>query len=692
LSANAGAGAGRLLRATYRLQLTPDFGFADAQALIPYLRDLGISHLYLSPSLQARPGSTHGYDVIDPTRISSDLGGEVQLRALAQAAHDARLGLVLDIVPNHMAIDDGNRFWTDPELRERFFDLDPVSGRHRRFFDIDDLAGVRQEDPAVFDETHRLVLDLVSEGVIDALRIDHPDGMADPAGYLTRLRHAGVTTVWIEKILEGGERLRDWPVTGTVGYEFLNAVIALFVDPAAEEAFTALWEHVSGDPRRFSEIALQAKFEQAGTTFTPELERLAHAYGEAVEPDRLVGAVAHFPIYRTYVVPAGAKGGPAVDDADRRAVDETGMAGELASALLLERSVPAEFVTRFQQTTGPVVAKGVEDTAFYRYGRLTALCEVGGDPGRFGVSIEGFHRANSERAQRFPAGMLTTNTHDTKRSADVRARIAALTWIPAEWTIAVRQWLELTDELVADGAPDDVERYFILQTLLGAWPIEAERMTAYMEKALREAKRNSNWIEPDGDWEGRVMAFVTGLFSHEAFLAVFAPFVERVAHIGDRIALGQVALKLTAPGVPDVYQGDELPFYALVDPDNRRPVDWDWRRALLAQLSGGAEPGGETIKLSLTRRLLQLRIRRPDALGPDGAYTPLAAGDGAVAYRRGEDVVTVVAVGPRGIDGELQGAAGRWRDLMSDGELNLDERAPLRELIAELGLIVLERV
>ena len=694
MSAEAGAGIGadRIFRATYRLQLTPDFGFADAQALIPYLRDLGISHLYLSPSLQARPGSRHGYDVIDPTRISADLGGEVQLRALARAAHGAGLGLVLDIVPNHMAADEGNRCWTDPELRERFFDLDRVSGRHRRFFDVDDLAGVRQEDPAVFEQTHRLVLELVGEGVIDALRIDHPDGMADPAGYLTRLRHAGVATVWIEKILEGDERLRDWPISGTVGYEFLNAVIGLFVDSAAEEAFTALWEHICGDPRRFSEIARQAKFEQAATTFTPELQRLARAYGEAIEPDRLIGAVARFPVYRTYVVPPGVQGGPAVHDADRRAIDETGMTRELASALLLERPVPAEFVTRFQQTTGPVVAKGVEDTAFYRYARLTALCEVGGDPGRFGVSIEGFHRANRERAQRFPAGMLTTNTHDTKRSADVRARIAALTWIPAEWTVAVRQWLELTDELVADGAPDDVERYFIFQTLLGAWPIESQRMTAYTEKALREAKRNSNWISPDESWESRVMAFVTGLYSHAAFLAVFAPFVDRAAQIGDRIALGQVALKLTAPGVPDVYQGDELPFFALVDPDNRRPVDWEWRQALLARLSGGAEPDGETIKLALTRRLLALRIRRPDALGPSGAYTPLAAGDGAVAYRRGADVVTVIAVGPRGIDGELQGAAGRWRDLISDDELILDERAPLGELIAEHGLAVLERV
>ena len=401
--------------------------------------------------------------------------------------------------------------------------------------------------------------------------------------------------------------------------------------------------------------------------------------------------MAHFPIYRTYIVPEGSEGGPLVTDADRRAIDETGMAAELASALLLERPAAPEFVVRFQQTTGPVVAKGIEDTAFYRYGRLSALCEVGGDPGRFGVSVGGFHRANAERAQRFPAGMLTTNTHDTKRSADVRARIVALTWIPAEWTVAVRQWLELTADLVAGGAPDDVERYFIFQTLLGAWPIEAERMTAYMEKALREAKRNSNWIEPDADWEERVMSFVTGLYGHEPFRAVFEPFVDRVAELGDRIALGQVALKLTAPGVPDIYQGDELAFHALVDPDNRRPVDFEWRQALLARLSGGAEPDRDTLKLALTRRLLQLRIRRPEALGPEGAYTPLVTGDGAIAYRRGDDVVIAVAIGPHGLDAELQGAGGRWRDLMTGTELTLGDRTPLRELIAEHGLIVLER-
>src|SRR5918996_1372433 len=258
------------MRATYRLQLGPGMGFERARELVPYLRDLGVSHLYLPPSFQAREGSTHGYDVVDPGRISEELGGEEAFRALASAG----LGVILDIVPNHMAVDDANPYWSDPERRRRFFDLDPVTGRHRRFFDIDHLAGVRQEDPDVFAETHRLALALVREGLVDGLRIDHPDGLADPAGYLERLREAGVAHVWVEKILDPGEQLRDWPVEGTVGYEFLNDVAALFVDPAGEPALTALWEEVAGSSAPFGEWAVEAKREQAATTFAPEVEWL----------------------------------------------------------------------------------------------------------------------------------------------------------------------------------------------------------------------------------------------------------------------------------------------------------------------------------------------------------------------------------------------------------------------------------
>ncbi len=678
----------RPLRATYRLQLTPSFGFAAAQALVPYLRDLGVSHLYLSPSLQARPGSTHGYDVIDPTRLSEDLGGEAAFRALVADAHAAGLGIVLDIVPNHMATDEHNRFWTDPELRRRFFDLDEATGRWRRFFDIDDLAGVRQEDPEVFGETHRLVLSLVAEGLVDALRIDHPDGLADPLQYFERLRDQGASVVWIEKILESGEVLRDWPVAGTVGYEFLNDVCAVFIDPLAEDAFTALWAELSGDPRPFAEVALEAKRELATTTFTPEIERLAELVAVPGGAGALAAGVASFPVYRSYVRP-----GEPVADADREVVGEAAdLPGDAAEMLLGTRSGPPEFVVRFQQTTPPVVAKGIEDTAFYRYGRLLSLCDVGGDPGRFGISVERFHSAGAERARRFPRAMLTTMTHDTKRSADVRARITALTWLADEWPARLRAWMAATDELrSAAGAPDDVERCFLFQTLAGAWPIERERVAGYMEKALREAKRNTNWVEPDEAWERGVRGFVEALYAHEPFLRDFEPFVTRLTRLGDRIALGTLALKLTAPGVPDLYQGDELPLRALVDPDNRRPVDWDWHQAMLRRVMGGSPPDRDTRKLWLSARLLGLRIRRPGTFGPDGAYTPVDAGPDVVAFTRGAGEVLVAVAVRREVSGTLPAIGGAWQDVLAGEPVSLTEAVELPTLLRQHGLAVLER-
>jgi (1->4)-alpha-D-glucan 1-alpha-D-glucosylmutase len=675
-------------RATYRLQLRPDFGFAAAAERIPYLRDLGISHLYLSPSLQARAGSTHGYDVVDPTRISDDLGGESAFRELVGAAHAAGLGVVLDIVPNHMASDDANRFWTDPELRRRFFDVDPATGRHRRFFDIDDLVGVRQEDPSVFEETHRVVLKLVREGLIDALRIDHPDGLTDPLQYFKRLRDGGAETVWIEKILEASEPLRDWPVAGTVGYEFLNDVCALFVDDAAEARFTSLWESLAGDPRDFGEVAAEAKLEQATTTFTPEMERLAALAETSGGVETLARGVASFPVYRTYVRPEYGQ----VADEDRSAVAEAqAMPADVAEMLLLERLAPAEFISRFQQTTPPVVAKGVEDTAFYRYGRLLALCDVGGDPGRFGISAERFHDANAERARRFPEAMLTTMTHDTKRSSDVRARITALTWIADEWSDAVRSWLSATDELrSAEGAPDDLERYFLFQTLAGAWPIEPDRIEGYMEKALREAKRNTNWVDQNAAWESAVLGFCRALYSHEALLAEFEPFVARLTRLGETVALRTVALKLTSPGVPDIYQGDEMPIRALVDPDNRRPVDWEWNEAMLARLEGGSSPGAtsDTRKLWLTKRLLGLRLRRQDAFAPGSSYEPLDAGPDALAFVRGGDVVVAVATRAAPPAGSLTAPAGTWQDVLRGGTAG---SWTLSDLLDEHGIAVLKR-
>ncbi|HEU4978215.1 MAG TPA: malto-oligosyltrehalose synthase [Solirubrobacteraceae bacterium] len=637
------------MRATYRLQLSPDLDFAAVRELVPYLRDLGVSHLYLSPSLQARSGSTHGYDVVDPTRVSDALGGEDGLRALRAEG----LGILLDIVPNHMGTGEENPWWADERLRAKFFDYDPADGWYRRFFDIDDLAALRQEDPEVFEATHAKILELVADGVIDGVRVDHPDGLADPAGYLRRLRERGVERVWVEKILERDEALRDWPVEGTVGYEFLNDLTALFVDPAGEAALSDLYAQLTGETRSFAEVALEAQLQQATTTFAREVARLRTLLDEPA----IAHALAALPVYRTYAEPWSGN----VEPADRAAVDAAGIEGRLRDALLLEERGHDELVTRFQQTSPPVMAKGVEDTAFYRYVRLLALNEVGGDPGRFGMGVEEFHARNAVRAERFPRGLLVSSTHDTKRSGDVRARLCALASMPAEWRERVLHWRELGAALRPEGIPDAQEEHLIHQTLIGAWPIGPERLEAYVEKALREAKRNTSWAEQDHAYEEKVKRFAVALTRHEPFLQEFEPFCARVAALGERIALGQQLLKLTSPGVPDVYQGDELVALSLVDPDNRRPVDWRRRRELLDRLRGGASPrGADERKLHVIRTALVLRARRPQCF--DGAsYEPLPSPEGVCAYVRGGGVAAIAAVRP-GAQAEADLPPGDWRE------------------------------
>ena len=665
----------RPFRATYRLQLGEDLTFADARELVPYLRDLGVSHVYLSPSFQARAGSQHGYDVVDPTRFSDALGGEAGFRALAAAAHEAGLGIVLDIVPNHMAADDANPYWADPERREKFFDIDPVTGRHRRFFEIDHLAGVRQEDPDVFAETHRLALSLVAEGLVDGLRIDHPDGLADPAGYLERLRAGGAAHVWVEKILDPGERLRPWPVEGTVGYEFLVDVAALFVDPAGEPDLTALWEELSGDARPFGAWAAEAKREQVDGPFAQDAEWLRRLH----PAPGLDAALAALPVYRTYI-----RGGEVAPE-DREVLREAGLEGFLDGA-------PEAFVTRFQQTTPAVMAKGVEDTAFYRYVRLLALNDVGGDPGRFGIPVEAFHRANAERAKRAPSNLLVSSTHDTKRSGDARARLGVLAGMAGDWTAAVRRWRELCAPLRTPAGPDPVEEYTIFQTLVSTWPLEPDRLEAYMEKAMRERKVATNWLAPDEAHEQAVLGYGRALYRHRPFLDDFEPVARRVAAVGDVAALRQTALKLTVPGVPDVYQGDELPAFSLVDPDNRRPVDWASRRALLDEVRAGTVPAGpEGDKLALVHRLLALRARRPEAFA--GSYEPLDAGPACCAFVRGGDVLVAVALRPGPVAGTLTPPAGPWRSRLARDAPPLAGGAPvpLDAVLGAHGIAVLER-
>jgi (1->4)-alpha-D-glucan 1-alpha-D-glucosylmutase len=619
----------RDFRCTYRLQLRPDFGFGKARELVPYLQRLGVSHLYLSPALQARSGSTHGYDVVDPTSVSEELGGERAFRELASAG----LGVVLDVVPNHMATGDENRFWRDKELRATFFDWEPETGWYRRFFTIDELAGVRVEDPDVFEVTHRKALELVAEGLVDGLRVDHVDGLADPRGYLERLRDRGVGHVWVEKILEPGERLRDWPVEGTTGYEFANDVTALFVDPNGEEPLTRWYGELTGETRSFARIAHEAKVEQARADFRREFDKLESLLGGVeIQRPQLEQSASSLGVYRTYVEPWSGR----VDEADRAALALVHR--ELRRILLLEERGFDELVMRFQQMTGALTAKGVEDTAFYRYFRLTALNEVGGDPGRFTLPVDEFHRANLEREGHFPLHLLATQTHDTKRSGDVRARIAALAGLADEWASLRPSWRVLDD-------PHEDE--LLWQTLVGTWPIEPARVEAYLEKALREAKRNTNWIEPDIDYERRVKEAARRAIQSPP--ERFEAFAARIAEEGRRISLGMTLLKATAPGVPDVYQGDEVESLSLVDPDNRRPVDWEARRRALDR---------PPPKLQVLLATLALRSRRE--LGP---YRPLEARSDVCAFLRGDDIAVVVPL-RSGAAPELDLPGRGWRPLL----------------------------
>jgi (1->4)-alpha-D-glucan 1-alpha-D-glucosylmutase len=607
-------------RCTYRLQLTHELGFRRVrEVVLPYAAELGVSHLYLSPVLQAHHGSTHGYDVVDPTRVSAELGGEEALRALCEAAQAAGLGTILDVVPNHMATsEEENRFWREPELRAKFFDWDPESGWYRRFFDIGELAGVRVEDPEVFETTHAKVLELVDRGLVDGLRIDHPDGLANPREYLDRLHASGVERIWVEKILEPGERLRaDWPVEGTTGYEFANDVTALFVDPAGEAPLSELYVELTGERRSFAEVANEAKLEVARTTFAHEFDRLRTLVGL----DGLEEAAASLHVYRTYV------------ERDRVAEDDRRACAVLPEDLrriILGFENP-EFVVRWQQTTGPVMAKGVEDTAFYRWFRLTALNEVGGNPDRFSISPEEFHAAALDRLERHPRTLLASQTHDTKRAGDVRARIGALAALHEEWAERVRRWHGLTG-----GMDDPNEEYLVWQTLVGAGPIVPGRLELYLQKALREAKRTTSWLEPDETHERRVRDFVRGLYSNHEFLADFEPFAERVARAGEHASLGALLLRLTSPGVPDLYQGDALWSLNLVDPDNRRPVHWPAHVSVLRELA----PTRRTLKAHLIRRVLHLRAQRPDAFAGD--YEPLDLGPDRIGFVRGGAIRVVV--------------------------------------------------
>jgi (1->4)-alpha-D-glucan 1-alpha-D-glucosylmutase len=567
---------------------------------------------------------------------------------------------------------------------------------YRRFFDVDTLVALRCEDEEVFLHTHERVLTWLRDGTLDGVRVDHVDGLRHPRRYLERLRaHAPGAWLLVEKILDPEERVSaGWPVQGSTGYDFIGDVGGLFIDPAGEAPLTDLYREVTGDTRSWRDVVVASKRGALSDLLAPDLERLTQLFLRACEnrrrfrdytrhelEDALREVAAHMAVYRTYVD----------DDAGAHPRDAEHVATALAGAArdrpdldpelldLLQRILLArregrgarerELRLRFQQLTVAVTAKAVEDTAFYAWPRMIALNEVGGDPERFGVSVAQFHARVLERQARWPHGLLALSTHDTKRSEDVRARLAVLTEVPEQWDRAVRGWTLRNERLRSSTELDRSIEYLIYQTLVGAHPISLERALAYAEKTAREAKSRTSWINPNADYERALSAFVGGLFEDAEFQAELSLLVDLVRVTGWINGLAQKLVQLTAPGVPDLYQGSELWDLSLVDPDNRRPVDFGARRRLLAELEA-TRPNAEDIwqrapegvpKLWVVRQALALRAEHPEAFGVDGGYMALRAegpaADHVVAFSRGELVATVVPRLTRRLD-----AAGGWRD------------------------------
>ena len=923
--------------ATYRLQFHQGFTFRDALAIVDYLADLGISHIYASPILAARPGSLHGYDIVDHNRLNPDLGTADDFDALVAALHARGIGIILDIVPNHMGVGGkDNTWWLDvlewgedspyapffdidfktngrglrgkvliPVLGDQYgkvlgdgeitlafdpaegsfsawyhdhrFPIDPrdygrildpageraaerlrkLAGRfatlkdmkpvgeayraarslkrelaeaahfrttadlitravaglngdpgnlkswmalhklieaqsyrpaywrvaadeinYRRFFNINDLAGIRVELRELFEESHRLVFRLLEDGKVQGLRIDHIDGLFDPKEYCERVqaragRPGQPAYVVVEKILAAHEHLpEDWPIAGTSGYDALNLINGVFVDPAGERRLDRFYRRYTGRVESFDDLLYASKKRIMQVNLASEMGVLAkelHRLSSAHLPtrdftlrgirDAVEEIFAYFPVYRTYVTAAAGASTldrRYIDWATARAKKESAAAdtsvfdflhdaltGDLASAAGYKPEAIFQVAMRAQQITGPVMAKGMEDTAFYRYARLISLNEVGGDPRRFGVSLAAFHRINQARRERWPLDMLASSTHDTKRGEDGRARINLLSEIPNEWARRVLLWSRLnrsrrTESEGDNPMPHPHDEYLFYQSLVGAWPMEwdatpgaetgdlADRVDEFMRKAVREGKERSSWGNPNQIYEEALSRFVRGALEMSPtnpFPGEFASFIARIARWGALNGLAQTLLKLTLPGVPDTYQGGELWDFSLVDPDNRRAVDFALRRRLLdtvrAQSSEEAEAGSVDLapashwqdgraKLRVIRAVLQFRRRWP-GLFTSGSYEGLTAegdrADHVCAFVRSHADARVVVVVPRLVarleDGGagqkmnwsgtvLQPPDGRYRDLFTGRRFQCTGTAiPLARLLESFPLAML---
>ena len=820
----------------YRLQLHAGFTFDDASAAAVYLKALGISHVYCSPYLQAAQGSMHGYDVVDPQRVNSEIGGEEGRMRFCAALAELGLGQVLDIVPNHMATGPENRYWWDvlengpssrfatwfdivwnsPEVKlqnkvlipvlggqygrilkanelrieydggqsfqVRYFDhafpvaprslsiplamaakhvdaptlgfiadslarlplpeatdAEVVAARHRdktvlyemlerfcqetpgasrainraveelnhnhdaldaflnlqnyrlaywrtadqelgyrRFFDINTLVGVRIERPHVFMATHARILEWLQSGVVSGVRVDHPDGLRDPQQYFMRLR-AAAPDAWIvaEKILQPSEILRtNWPIDGTTGYDFLNICNGLLVHGEGLVEMDSVYREFTGRSENYDEIVHSKKMDVERDALGSDVNRLAQLFVEICENNRdqrdftraeirraIREVAAGFAIYRTYVVPerdeivaedeAAIRSALSLAKASRSDLDPAlfDFIGDVLT-LRTRGEQEDEFVLRFQQFTAPVMAKGVEDTVFYCFNRMIGLNEVGASPERNGVSLDEFHNFCDRMQMLHPQTMNTLSTHDTKRSDDVRARLVVLTEIPHVWRAALRRWSRMNRLFRAGEFPDRNTEYFLYQTLIGSWPISKERLQAYMEKATREAKEQTSWTQQNKEFENALREFIERIYDSPQLISELEEFVARVTLPGRINSLTQTLIKLTAPGVPDTYQGSELWDLRLVDPDNRTPVDYDARRRMLAELEAGISP--EEIlakmdsglpKLWLIFKTLHLRREHPGWFSRTAAHLP-AIVDGSkkdhlVAFLRGDKVAVI---------------------------------------------------
>jgi (1->4)-alpha-D-glucan 1-alpha-D-glucosylmutase len=746
---------------TYRLQITPEFTLYDAARLIPYLHRLGADWVYCSPLLAAEPGSNHGYDVIDHSRTDPSRGGREGLAALADAAHARGMGVLVDIVPNHVGVASPllSVWWRDLLTHGRAsryaaaFDVDwaagdgkvliPVLGdgdeppaaltldratgalryyehafplapgsappgapatevldrqhyrlvnfrladtdlNYRRFFAVTSLAGIRVEDPAVFAESHAEIRHWIDSGWVDGLRVDHPDGLADPRGYLDMLAElSGGRYTVVEKILEPGEELpRDWRCAGTTGYDALALIDRVLVDPAGEPALSALDAELRvadgsrhGPLADWPELVHGTKRAVADGILGSEVRRLVRllppADGEADRPrriDAVAELVANLSVYRTYDADD-----PELTAALARArARRPDLAAEFDAIQRAAHDAGSEFAIRLQQTSGAVMAKGVEDCAFYRYPRLTSLTEVGGDPSVFSVPPAQFHAAIAHRWATWPDSMTTLSTHDTKRGEDVRARISVLAELPDEWAAAVSSWVDRLR------FPDPVLANLLFQTAVGAWPIERDRLHGYAEKAAREAGDSTGWIDPDAAFEKDMHDLVDACCPGGALHAEVAVFADRIRAAGWSNSLSATLVQLTLPGVPDVYRGTELWSNDLVDPDNRRPFDAlaDGGAAdMLARLDERWLPPVDAtgaVKLLVTSRALRARRDRPELFT---GYQPLAASgpeaDHVLAFDRG-GAITVATRLPIGLsrrggwaDTVVHLPPGTWRDAIA---------------------------